>query len=74
MVYLRIDEILKEKNKSKYWLVKNMEANYKTVSNMINKETISIHFDTIDKLCILLNCNPGDLFEVEKDKNILKKY
>lgn len=66
MVYLRIDEILKEKNKSKYWLVKNMEANYKTVSNMINQETISIHFDTIDKLCILLNCNPGDLFKIEK--------
>lgn len=66
MVYLRIDEILKEKNKSKYWLVKNMEANYKTVSNMINKETISIHFDTINKLCILLNCNPGDLFKIEK--------
>jgi len=25
MVYLRVNELLKEKNKSKYWLVKNME-------------------------------------------------
>lgn len=25
MVYLRVDELLKEKKKSKYWLVKNME-------------------------------------------------
>ncbi len=66
MVYLKIDEILKEKQKSKYWLVKNMEANYKTISNMIEKETVSIHFDTIDKLCKILNCNPGDLFKRDK--------
>ncbi len=66
MVYLKIDEILKEKQKSKYWLVKNMEENYKTISNMIEKETVSIHFDTIDKLCKILNCNPGDLFKRDK--------
>lgn len=63
MVYLKIDEILKKQNKTKYWLVKNMEANYKSVSNMIEKETISIRFDTIDKLCRILNCTPGDLFQ-----------
>lgn len=63
MVYLRIDEILKDQNKTKYWLVKNMERNYKVVSNMIEKETISIRFDTIDKLCEILKCSPGDLFK-----------
>lgn len=63
MVYLRIDEILKEQNKTKYWLVKNMESNYKVVSDMVEKETISIRFDTIDKLCEILNCSPGDLFK-----------
>lgn len=25
MVYLRVNELLKEKKKTKYWLVKNME-------------------------------------------------
>ena len=63
MVYLRIDEILKEQNKTKYWLVKNMESNYKVVSDMIEKETISIRFDKIDKLCEILKCSPGDLFK-----------
>lgn len=63
MVYLRVDEILKEQNHTKYWLVKNMEGNYKTISNMIERETIAIRFDTIDKLCKLLKCTPGDLFK-----------
>lgn len=62
MVYLRVKEILKEQGKTKYWLVKQMEANYKVVSDMIEGETISIRFDTIDKLCKILKCQPGDLF------------
>lgn len=63
MVYLRIDELLKKEDKSRYWLVKNLDGNYKTVNSMLEKETISIRFDTIDKLCKIFHCDPGDLFE-----------
>lgn len=66
MVYLKIDEILESKEKTKYWLVKKMEGNYRVINNMIERETISIRFDTIDKLCKILECNPGDLFERDK--------
>lgn len=58
MVYLRVKEILKEQGKSKYWLVKTLGGNYKTISNMIEMETVSIGFGTIDKLCNALNCQP----------------
>lgn len=63
MVYLKIDELLKNKQKSKYWLVKKIEGNYRVINKMIEKETISIRFDTIDKLCSVLECEPGDLFK-----------
>lgn len=66
MVYLKIDEILEAKEKTKYWLVKKMEGNYRVINNMIERETISIRFDTIDKLCKILDCDPGDLFERDK--------
>lgn len=65
MVYLKVDELLKKENKSRYWLVKRMEGNYRTINNMLYKETISIRFDTIDKLCKIFNCQSGDLFEIE---------
>lgn len=65
MVYLKVDELLKKENKSRYWLVKRMDGNYRTINNMLYKETISIRFDTIDKLCKIFNCQPGDLFEIE---------
>lgn len=58
MIYLRVKEILEEKGKSKYWLVKQMEANYKVVSDMIEGETAGIRFSTIEKLCKILECEP----------------
>ena len=62
MVYLRVDEILKERKKTKYWFVNNMGMSYQVISDMLNRESIAIRFDTIDKVCRVLECEPGDLF------------
>ena len=71
MVYLRVNEILKEKNKTKYWFVKNMEGGYQSLSNLLNNETVSIHFSTLDKLCEILECTTGELLvrESKERKN-----
>lgn len=65
MIYLRINDILKEKGKSKYWFIKHMEGGYQSLSHLMNNETVSIHFDTIDKLCDVLECTPADLLKRE---------
>lgn len=65
MVYLRIDELLKKNNKSKYWLVTNLETNYTVINKMINNETYSISFDMIDKLLKLFNCTIDELFGIK---------
>lgn len=64
MVYIRIKEILKKQGKSKYWLMKQLDGygGYQNMSRMMDNQTISIRFDTIDKLCEILNCEPGELF------------
>ena len=58
MVYLRVNEMLKEKKKSKYWFVRQMEGGYQALSNLMNNETRSIHFSTIEKICTILECEP----------------
>lgn len=63
MVYLSIKEMLKKRNKTKYWLVKQMESDYTTIGDMIDNKTISIRFETIDKLCRLLECEPEDIIK-----------
>jgi putative transcriptional regulator len=57
MVYINIKELLKEKGKTKYWLIKNMEGSYQSISHMMNNETTGI------KLCKLLECTPNELFK-----------
>ncbi len=63
MVRLRVLEILKEKNHSKYWLYKRMEMSYQNFNKMVNNETTSIRFENLDMLSNILNCTVGDLFE-----------
>lgn len=61
MVYLKVKEILNQKKKTKYWFIKKMEGNYQALSNLLNNETTGIYFETIDKICTILECEPGDI-------------
>ena len=67
MVRLRILEILSEQNHTKYWLYKQMDLSYQNFNRMVQNETSSIRFENLDKLCKILNCSIGELFEVTKD-------
>lgn len=61
MVELNIKNLLKKKNHSKYWFCQNMGGNYQFLSRLMNNETTSISFDTIDKLCDVLDCEISEL-------------
>ena len=63
MVRLRVLDILKEQNHTKYWLYKQMDLSYQNFNRMVSNETSSIRFDNLDKLSDILNCPVGDLFE-----------
>lgn len=63
MVRLRILEILKEQNHTKYWLFKQMDLSYQNFNRMVMNETRSIRFENLDTLSNILNCPVGDLFE-----------
>ena len=52
MVRLRVLEILEEQGKTRYWLNKRMEMHYVSFKNMIENNTNSIRFETLDKLSI----------------------
>ena len=69
MLRLRIDQILKEKNKSKYWLFKKLEhMSYQNFNNIYSNKTSSIKFDTLEKLSKALEVPVGDLFIYDDSK------
>lgn len=59
---LRVLEILQEKNKTKYWLYKQMGMGYQNFNKMVNNETKGMKFENIEALCQILECTPNDLF------------
>lgn len=67
MLRLRIEDILIEKGKSKYWLSKQLSMHYVSFKKMIENDTISIRFDTLDRLSKILEVPIGDLFEQTDD-------
>jgi len=68
MVRLNVLELLKEKGKSKYWLHMQLGMSYQNFNKMVNNETRSIRYETIDALCQIFECTPDALFRFEDEE------
>ena len=61
-VHFRIDEILKEKGKTRYWLYMQLGLSYQNFKRILENETSSIKFENLKAICDILECTPNDLF------------
>ena len=61
-VHFRIDEILKEKGKTRYWLYIQLGLSYQNFKRILENETSSIKFENLKAICDILECTPNDLF------------
>lgn len=68
MVYIKLEEVLKSKNKSKYWLAKETDIKFQTIMFLARNETTSVRFDTLEKICKALNCSASDIIEFDFEK------
>lgn len=69
MVRLRVLEILDEQDQTKYWLYKQMGMlNYNHFLHIIENETSSIKFETLAKLCQILDVPVEELFVRTRNK------
>jgi len=69
MIEIRIDELLKTRLRSFYWLAKQTGISHTTLWRLKKAKALGINFDTLDKLCKVLECQPGDmLFQVNGKK------
>lgn len=66
MVQLNIENLLKKKGKSKYWLCQNMNMTSRNLNRIIRGETTSISFKYIEAFCTFLECTPGELLSIKQ--------
>lgn len=67
MIKINIDEILKDKGKTVYWLAKELKCNYNNINKLVKGETDSIKFDMLENIANMLECNISDILHIEKD-------
>lgn len=63
---INIDELLKQNNKTRYWLAKEIGISYPTMKKLADNETEATKFETIENICIALKCTPNDLLILTK--------
>lgn len=68
MIQVNVKELLKKQKRSKYWFVKNMEGGYQALTRLMENQTNSIRFDTLEKMCDLFDCEIGDIIVRKKGK------
>ena len=62
IMHFRIDEILKEKGKTRYWLYIQLGLSYQNFKKIVENETSAIKFENLKAICDILECTPNDLF------------
>jgi putative transcriptional regulator len=68
MIEIRIDGRLEEHGRSFYWLAKETGISHTTLWRLKKGKALGINFDTLEKICRVLNCQPGDVLALSGEK------
>ena len=62
MIEVCIDQLLKARGRTFYWLAKETGISHTTLWRLKKGKALGINFITLEKLCETLDCQPGDMF------------
>lgn len=58
---ITIDDVLKKRGRSRYWLAAEADIKYDNLVKLCNGQTYSISFDVLERICRALQCTPNDI-------------
>jgi putative transcriptional regulator len=64
MIEIQVDQLLAEQNRTFYWLAKETGISHTTLWRLKKGKALGINFETLEKLCLILKCQPGDIMIV----------
>ena len=73
MIEIRVDQLLAEHGRTFYWLAKETGISHTTLWRLKKGKSLGINFDTLEKLCEALECQPGDIFSLSNNRKIPQK-
>ena len=73
MIGIRLDELLEERGRTFYWLAKETGISHTTLWRLKKGKALGINFDTLERICRGINCQPGDVMRLVSEKKISKR-
>jgi putative transcriptional regulator len=67
-IIFKIEEVLRQREQSLYWLSRTTGISYTTLWRLTKDRAVGMNFATLEKMCVALDCRPGDLIELDPDK------
>ena len=72
MIEIRVDELLAKRERTFYWLAKDTGISHTTLWRLKKDKALGINFDTLEKICHSLHCQPGDVVRLVNGNNTKK--
>jgi putative transcriptional regulator len=69
VIKVRIDEVLEQRGKTRYWLAKATSLTQGTIAKLAKGQTTGIDFATLSAICDALSCQTSDVLVATRDKN-----
>jgi putative transcriptional regulator len=73
MIGIRLDELLEERGRTFYWLAKETGISHTTLWRLKKGKALGINFETLERICRGINCQPGDVMRLVSEKKISKR-
>jgi putative transcriptional regulator len=64
VIEIRVDELLEKQERSFYWLAKETGISHTTLWRLKKGRARGINFETLEKICSALACQPGDILRL----------
>lgn len=69
MIRINLDVVLAKKRMKVTELAEKVGLTYANISTLKNERVRAIRITTLNKICEVLECQPGDILEYVSDKN-----
>jgi putative transcriptional regulator len=72
MIEIRVDQLLAEHGRTFYWLAKETGISHTTLWRLKKDKALGINFETLEKICEALKCQPGDILAIPSARKASK--
>ena len=69
MIKVVIDSLLRNKNKTTFWLSKETKIGYDNLKKLVDGKTNAIKFENLETICKVLEVDISDVLKIEDENN-----